>query len=212
MCSSVNNCSLVEWVAGEIGTSLGFKVKGFSGFVVAVALVWREATEVDGLKIGILEIFATSSGTAILEERPIAFDVGGGTFCVAGTLFFRIDLGPAATEPPVSIFVFVLLFAGAELLTIETPPLPALPDETLSLSSESFRLLVFLPPSSLLLLPKLLSTIFRSLGSPDGVDGPSLVPVLFEVPRVDESAARVVGVGDTNTDGAGGGRLCENKQ
>lgn len=165
----------------------------------------------DGLETGILEIFATSSGTAVLGERPIAFDVGGGTFCVAGTLFFRIDLGPAATEP-VSTFVFVLLFAGAGLLTIEMPPFPALPDETLSSSSESFRLLVFLPPSSLPPLPKLLSTIFRSLGSPDGVGGPSLVPVFFEVSRVGESAARIVGVGDTNTDGAGKGRLCENKQ
>lgn len=200
----------MEWAAGEIGTSLGFKVKGFSGFVGAVALVWREATGVDGLKIGILKLFATSSGTAVLEERPIAFDVGGGTFCVAGTLFFRIDLGPAAMEP-VSTFVFVLLFAGAGLLTKEMPPLPALPDVTLSSSSKSFRLLVFLPPSSLP-LPKLLSTIFRSLGSPDGVRVPSSVPVLFKVFTVGESAARVVGVGDTNTDGAGGGRLCENKQ
>lgn len=220
MCSSVNNCSLIEWLAGEIGTSLGFKVKGFSGFVDAVALVWGEATGVDGFEIGVLEgreVFATSPGTTALEER-IAFDVGGGTFCVPSMLFFRIDLGPTATEP-VSTLVFVLLFAGVGLLVKVMPPFPVLLDEALSSSSESFRLLFFLSPSSFRPVPKLFSTIHRSLGSPDGIDGPSPVPALFKVFRVDESEESVVGVGDTNTGGAGGANtervgegMCENRQ
>lgn len=152
--------------------------------------------------------FATSP---VLEER-IAFDMDGGTFCIPGTPFFKIDLGPAATEP-VSTLVFVLLCAGAGLLVKEMPPFRILPDGALPSSSESFRLF-FLPPSSLPPIPKLLSTIFRSLGSPDG---PSpLVPVVFKVFKVDGSA---VGVGDTNTDTVGDAntdgvdeRMCENKQ
>lgn len=130
-------------------------------------------------------------------------------------LFFRIDLGPTATEP-VSTLVFVLLFAGAGLLVKATPPFPVLLDEALSSSSESFRLLFFLSPSSFPPVPKLFSTIFRSLGSPDG---PSPVPALFKVFRVDGSGEIVVGIGDTNTDGAGGanteragGGMCENRQ
>lgn len=133
-------------------------------------------------------------------------------------LFFKIDLGPTATEP-VSTLVFVLLFAGAGLLVKAMLPFPVLLDEALSSSSESFRLLFFLSPSSFPPVPKLFSTIFRSLGSPDEIDGPSPVPALFKVSRVDESGEIVVGVGDTNTDGAGGanteragGGMCENRQ